>query len=447
MPNKHFLYGLIGLSALHLAITLPLLSAPGVGNYYDEAVYHYPSVLSIRQHWPRLDFISDVISPISPGYHYFLAGLSLLTGADLMKMRLINDFLSMLIPLVLFSWLARDLSLARSFWLVLPVLFCSNFLKASCRVVTDNAALLLTLLTLAGVFLLPSRGWRGSLPGVTAGLAVLCRQLTLWLEAPLLLQSFLHPASVDDEKGHHSKTIPAMAGPGVFLIRLLPLGCIAFLYSKWDGLVPPIWQTPSGNASTAPAAYILTLFVFFSAPFLLALGRLGRPKQLDSISIALVILLGLALALISPNTWNHEYGRWGGRLWDLSRKVPAMGDRSSLFIVLSPLGALTVYFLFRLLVENTSREKALLWLMSFVAWTASFCTSRNIFQRYFEAQILVFLVVATGLIIAPHPAWRPQRWAMFLLGALLVGTDLVEIYVPVFYGANAGHQLYQEYGH
>ncbi|MFI5358096.1 MAG: hypothetical protein ACHQ4G_12250, partial [Opitutales bacterium] len=177
------------LLALFLALVLPLLLSSRTTNYVaDEQAYYLPAVRAIAAHWPRLDLLADSRSATAPGYPYFLATLSQVTGTGLVTLRTINLLvaLALLVTLwQLFPPRQSPLALAA----LLP-LACSNFVvKSAAYVTTDNPALLTTTACLA--LLLFNRRPALALAGasVTGALAVFARQISIWVVAPLAWQS------------------------------------------------------------------------------------------------------------------------------------------------------------------------------------------------------------------------------------------------------------------
>jgi hypothetical protein len=133
-----------------------------------------------------------------------------------------------------------------------------------------------------------------------------------------------------------------------------------------------------------------------------------------------VIVLGLALALIPATTYDQHAGRWAGALWDVSRKLPTIAGRTSpVFVLLTPLGALAIASL----LWGMSRERfasAAVMLTALLAFTAAQAASYQLWQRYNEPFVLMFIALACamqapGLPAAPllrRAAWLPVLLAL-----------------------------------
>ena len=419
---------LAALVVLHLALVLPVISSTGAGNDYDETHYHYPGVLLIRQHWPRLDLVNDCLSPIAPGYHYFLATCSMITGPSLLAMRLVTALLSLFIPVLLFVWLSRYVPVRAAFVYTLPVALSCFFLKASCRVVTDNPSLLLTLLSLMGIFLLPAQGMPGIWVGVTTAFGVMTRQLGVSLVGPSFLQIVLEKYGIGESRGHAWRVFaPALA------FRLLPILVLGYLVYAWHGLVAPQWRTVSFTLSAAPLAYILAVAGFLGTFFVLSLGREVPMQKWRDPWVVTAGIFGLAASLISPTTWSSDHGRWGGWIWALVHHMPALEQRSFVFIAASPWGAALLALMARIMWWKGCRKEALLWSVSVMAWASSYAVGTNIYHHYFEAPLMVFFAVACAIVLSGKLPSRVTLWPIALLLAYDLALSLTEIYGGVFF--------------
>jgi hypothetical protein len=417
---------------IQLAVTLPFVFLPGAGNDVDEIKLHYPAVVQIREHWPHLDLIKDCLSPIAPGYHYFLATCSLVTGPSLTAMRLITALVSLFVPISLFIWLRAYLPPRDAFVYALPLTLCCFFLKASCRVVTDNAALLLTLLSVMGIFLLPSRGWRGAVVGVTTSLAIFARQLTASLAAPALAQVvmerfdlFQEPAA-GQEAAARSRWLDFLPG---LIFRLLPFAVLGYLVHTWHGLVAPQWQKTSMTLSAAPLAYVLAVAGFLGSFFVLSLGPgVVTLRRITDRWVILAAVAGFLVAVISPTNWSASEGRWGGWVWLLVHHLPVPGNRSIIFMVLTPLGAALLCLAARLVWQGGRRKAAVLWVCSVLAWMSSYALGTNIYHHYYEPPLMIFFAVACALVLSRSQGAAFRWWPLLLLLGYDLALDGVEIY-------------------
>ena len=428
--------------ALYSALTLPVIDVPQAGNDFDEATYHYPAVLLIRSHWPSLDLIRDCLSPIAPGYHYFLASCSLVAGESLLEVRLVNLAVSLFVPIALYWGLTNWVAPRQALLTTLPLLVCAGFLKGAVRVVTDDASLLLMLLTILSLFLLPARGRLGSLAGFAATAAVFVRQLNIYLAVPIFLQALLSQFRVvRDLPDCGDRKSPGFAADAIsWGGRLLPLCLMGLLILRWHGLVPPAWRHVSVTLSAAPIDYALSVAGFLGAFFLFTLGKLNLAAWRDP-WVQVAAGAGFAASLVSPSSYAPEIGRWGGWIWLLVKLSPTLAGRSVIFMLLAPVGAAVVCFLGRMVWLSGQRNAALIWTGAVLAWMGTFCVATNIYHHYYEAPLLIFLAIHSGLILRRRSEISLQPIGLFALIAYESLVSFVEVYLRVFLHHDPGAML------
>jgi len=381
---------MVGLAVLFTLLCLPLLLSNRESNYtWDETSYHLPAVRQIREHWPKLDVEKDSLSATAPGYHYFLASISLATGTGRPALRLVNLAVSFgVVVLLCRSWPA-GCGPWPAFFSILP-LAASNFvIKSASYVVTDNAALLFSTGTLLSLFLIPSkRGPRAA--SVLAAAGVFVRQISIWLVAPLAVRLLAEPRPV----------------------RRLPLvlpACLtlAWLFLSWRGVVPPIWRDlthASQGLVPAAGAYLLAVLAILGPFYYLVASRpTWRADAFNRWSIA-GASVGIILAVAGPNTPDHDSGRWGGYLWELAARLPNLGDYSPVFLVLAPMGGVVLTMLARRLWTEVGPNAGAVWLISFLAWMSTTMTNRQVFHRYYEPTLLLLLICWLLLLVRSRPA-------------------------------------------
>lgn len=411
MKSRYSNFGFVAL--VFLLLCLPLLFSTRTGGYADdEDLYHLPAIRQIRDHWPALDLKRDALSAISPGYPYVLATVSLVTGAERLPLRVVTWGLSLaLLGLLwrIFPADARGLAVAA----VLP-LACSNFfVKSASWIVTDNPGLLCATAALAAAFLLPgSRG--GWLGGLAAGAATFLRQVHVWTAVPLALRAIQQIRAPDHPK------------PWVrlFLPPLVPVAVLGLLVANWHGLVPPAWQSAvalQGTLSITPLVYGLAVFFILGVFYQTTLPAENPASDWRARSSLVAGAIGLVLALAGPSTYDVPAGRWGGYLWSAAAQLPVVGQRSILFLVLTPLGAALLAVMVRRLARRAGPGPAWLWLGSLLAWAATTLSNRLVFHRYFEPTILIFLVFWTVLMVRENPARPGLRLSRLYALALAQG--------------------------
>lgn len=370
------------LIALFAVLCVPLMLVEDEGPYTaDETAYYLPAIRQIRSHWPALDVSRDSLSATGPGYHYFLATVSLVTGTGRLPLRAVNFTVSVAVFAVLWrAWPAGTTPLF-ALLALLPLAASNFFVKSASFVVTDNAALLAVTGTLATLFC-SARPGAGIVAGLLSAAAVLVRQSNAWLAAPLAIRLF------QSGRAWH------------WVALAFPFAILGWLAIAWGGLVPPAWQQVHyGSSGLVPAAgvYLLAVLAPLGAVYYLAART---PDWRDDWRSPLVIVgtaAGLGLALAGPTTPDYEAGRWGGYLWNLAARLPAFGGRSGLFLVLTPLGAAMLVALARRLWRETGHG-TWPWLAAFLAWAAAGLANRQVFHRYFEPTILVLLICWLALL-------------------------------------------------
>ncbi len=411
------------LAALAFALLcLPLLMSTGGGYTYDEESYHIPAIRQIRSHWPKLDVDRDSLSATAPGYHYFLATLSLVIGSGRLSLRLANWAVGLVLLWVL--WLRFD---GKSRWLpwaaVLPLMTSNFFVKSASWVVTDNAALLGMTLVLVGALAMDDAIPVWAQGGVAAA-TTFVRQLYVWLAVPVALQFV---------RGAGRSRLWA-------LTFLMPLGVVVFLYLQWGGIVPKIWRDASiqGGGVTngfAAIAYILAVYLLLGVSFYVAGSREGAwTLDLRSRWTAIGAAVGLLAAVASPTDFNYSAGRWGGYLWGVIEAVPAPLHRSLFLFVVSPLGGALLGAMAARLLRTQGQGRALTWIVSYCAWAVTFFPNRQVFQRYYEPATLIFLILWLALEAEGATPLRLGRttWLLAILAVVQLSITFIFAYGRTF---------------
>ena len=405
----------LGVAVLFAALCLPLILTQGGGYSYDEANYHIPAILQIRSHWPRLDIERDSLSATPPGYHYFLATLSLVIGQGRLNLRLVNWGVSLALLGVLwwrFDARRRNLALMG----ILPLLASNFFVKSASWVVTDNAALLGTAVVLLGA-LADTQGPPTWAQGVVAAATTFVRQTCVWLAAPIAFRALRL-------RGWSRLQV---------LASLMPILVLGFLYSRWEGMVPRVWRTAAvqggGTANgLAAIAYILTVFFLLGAAYFCVVSAKGDWRlDLCGKWAAIGSVLGILAAVGGPNDFDRSAGRWGGYLWALIAAIPAAFHRSVFLMVMAPLGGALLGAMCASLSRRAGRARAAIWAGSYGAWAATYLPNRQVFQRYYEPATLIFLILWLALSTDGLPAVRIRRmWP-------LAGVSLVQLAITFLF--------------
>ena len=408
---------------LFALLCAPLLFSPGENAYtYDEVSYHLPAIRQIQQQWPRLDVNADSLSATAPGYHYALATLSMATGSHVLVLRLATWVLSLgLLALLwrLFDQSHRPLAVAA----LLP-LACSNFyVKSASWIVTDNPALLGMAATLAAVLFIQGRHgtWLG---GILAAVTTFIRQMYIWLVLPVLVSAVFRLFKRRD-RGY----------PVIDLASALPACAIlALLIGSWGGLVPPKWITAHHSPDSSPLTFLCYLFaVFFimGVFYQMAFSSDEKFPHFPKIPAIAGALLGLSLVAMSATNYNPQAGRWGGYLWAATQHLPSIGGRSLVFILLTPAGAALLAVMISRLLQRANGIIAFPWIVAFAAWAVSSLPNTQIFHRYYEPAIIIFLILWTLLMLRAGAVARPA-W-LRLLSVIQILVTLATAHYRVYF--------------
>jgi hypothetical protein len=413
---------------LFCAACLPLSLSSRHGNFADdEQSYYLPSVEQIAAHWPSLDLAAASASATSPGYSYFLAGISKLTGSDPRTLRLITIGLSAATLLVLALMFRAPAGMAGCV-AILPLAASNFFIKSASWVVTDNAALFWMCASLYALWRC-SDNPKWALPaGASAAAAIFVRQLHAWLVVPI---GCVAVASAGASKAGLSVSTRVMA----WLALIPPVAVLLWLYHAWGGLVPPRWQgVHDAGLHLASVACALSVFAGLGTFYFLSVElpsgalrrRLGRESAVGGAA-------GLLLGVVARNGMDRAEGRWGGYFWMLVQHTPTLWGRSVLVVAGSILGGMLLGAMARHLRETAGTALAWLWLVSVLSWLAACGLNRLAFQRYFEPPILVFLISWLALVCRGSEGKEcPVR---YLPLAILVAAELVitvaTVHIPI----------------
>lgn len=411
------------LAGFFALLCLPLLLSDRETNYsWDEASYHLPAIRQIHAHWPRLDLAGDSLSATAPGYHYVLAGIGRLTGTSRPAMRLLNFTVSFCaLALLCCAW-PRNTTERTILLAIAPLAFSNFFVKSASYVVTDNAALLTVAAALLAVLIAPSpRGprWAGGLAALSVGI----RQSGIWLLAPLTAAI----AGASDRRQHPLRWL-------LLLPALMVLGC---LFYGWGGPVPPAWRAAHLTATVfvpASGTYLLAVLAILGPAYYYAAARPGEWRE-DFLSrwAGAGALAGLVIALAGPTVPDYDAGRWGGYLWDLAARLPAMADYSVLFLLLAPGGGALLGMLGRRLWVEAGPAITLTWLAAFLGWAGTGFVNRQVFHRYYEPTILVLLICWLLVLLRARPTAAPLRLKpLAALGAVQLLLTLLTAHARTF---------------
>lgn len=124
----------------------------------------------------------------------------------------------------------------------------------------------------------------------------------------------------------------------------------------------------------------------------------------------------MVLAVATNSAYGRDVGHWGGYLWSVAALLPEVAGRSPVFLVLAPLGALALGAIGAEVWSHRPRAAAVLG-AACAGWALAVCFNPLVFHRYYEAPLLVFLLLSAGMLPATPVranAWRDQLplWAV-----------------------------------
>jgi hypothetical protein len=424
----------LGLALLVFPLAcLPLSLSVRSGNFADdEARYYFPSVARISAHWPAIDLVGDSTSATSPGYCYFLAGVSRMTGLNIRVFRFITIGLSTA-ALLLLCMMFRPQRGLTAVWAILPLAASNFFIKSAAWVVTDNVALLLACASLALVLKCPENP-KWALPsGLAAAAAIFARQLHAWLVVPIGW-AVLRVRGPGEAR---ASIFPRMLA---LLALVPPIAVLAWLYRAWGGFVPPIWRTvheagihPASVACALSIYAALGVFYALSAESPAGLLRLARSKE-----AAIGAVAGLLVALISQNAMDRSAGRWGGYFWLLVEHAPSIAGRSVLLVGCSILGGALLGVMVSILRASAGAAPSSIWLVSVLSWLAACSLNPLAFQRYSEPPALMFLIIWLALMNRAQGGTGPISTRCMPLVLLAIVQSVISVfttYLPVLSAA------------
>ncbi len=412
--------------------------AQGTSEAFDQRVSHMVVVRSMAEQWPNVDLV-DYDSATTPGYHLLMAAASSWISDSDVALQFISSFFSLGLLLVVFRCAAREIGPGRGAALVLPLLGSNYFLGGSIWLTTDNAGKFFAVLALSGSAMLVPTTSKVIRWGFYAVLAVMVRQILLWVAAPVALAAVLlsplgkrMPAFLrDGDPIDHCWYKFFIALPGV----IAPFIVVAAFFHLWGGLVPPgyISQHAAGsNPAVIPLALSLTgLFGIF---FLPAFGRLDLKRIAGDWLTWVAVIIAVVLSIVFETAFDREAGRWGGPLWLFVARMPEFAGRTIVFPPLAALGALVLVIAWRRACAVGRGRAATILLVSVFGWLAAQIVNSQAWQRYCEPIVIIELIWLAALAASPHDDDERQSPGLWWIGPVILG--LIQF-------ALSGYALYQ----
>jgi len=369
----------VALSVVFFIVTVPLVFKENINTFdaLDERNYHYPAILNFADTFPNLD-LQNYKSATTPLYHLVMMSVLKLTNLGLNGLRLLSSLFSLACVLVVFRYLASKFANGnKALLLTLLFLLSTYFLGATIRLETDNLALLFVFLTIIVLDTQPLSLTRFLGAAVTATLAVLTRQIHLWLVG---LGGFITLFQWNAPLGRRLVGAAVMLLPALMLLPFLLL---------WRGL-SPVTFNDSHQANFinidnfAYGISVLGALAFAFCPWYWRIYKENRPNPLILAGVAALALIYLLVFPVGAQ------GRLDGSVWKFAELLPNIGGVSILFWVIFPLGMV----LYALTVIDGLRHKDLLLPVAAALWLVANLASAIGYQKYFEPFWLFYIAVS-----------------------------------------------------
>lgn len=438
-PGRISVAGL-ALACLMLVACLPvIISGTTRGRAaYDSLNYHEKAIRQFAQELPT-PRLNDYLSATTPGYHLVLAAVG--RGIDGIGADGVPAYDKDLTPLQPDQRIASERRVLQliglcftlgllylvGHWaesrvgggsikpgtalatvcLGMPLVASPYLYQSAAWLLPDNSAWLGVL----AILLLALRPRLGPGAIVAMGLVlvwlVLARQIHAWAAGLVWAAAWVGASLPDDRIGGPLLALRDMfpAGRmrkvalrvGLAVLCTLPAALVlGSFWRLWDHqLVPPTFVTwHHAGVQAATPAFVLGLVALF-APFFAAWlwpGLIASWRSQRTWLLA-ASALGLLLAAVPATAWDFDHGRFGG-VWGLYRVVGEIGGRSMALMVLAPLGAAVVVVA---LAGVTARQR---WVMlaALFGFAAANCANPQLWQRYHEPFVLIWLLVACALV-------------------------------------------------
>ncbi|HYD00389.1 MAG TPA: hypothetical protein VEB22_04115 [Phycisphaerales bacterium] len=466
-PGRVSVAGLV-LACLLLVACLPvILTGTTRGRAaYDSLNYHEKAVRQFAQELPK-PLLNDYLSATTPGYHLVLAvvGRAAGIGADgrsayetnltpappdrhieaQRRVLLVTGLgFSLALVYLIGHWSERRIGAGghepgpalAAVCLALPLIGSPYLYQSAAWLLPDNSA----WLGVAAILLLALRPRAGVVTLTVMGAVLVClvlsRQVHLWAAGLVWAAAWLSASLPADRVGGpllSSRDLFAAGRAGAVAGRLsvavlctIPaFAVLGWFWSMWNRqLVPPTFTSwHRAGVQGATPAFILGLFAvlapFFGGWLWAGLQRAWRDHRGWVLGAATA---GLLLAVVPASAWDFDNGRFGG-VWQFYRRAGDIAGRSLALMVLAPVGAAAVV---AALAEMSARRR---WVMlgALVGFALANSANPQLWQRYHEPFVLLWLIVASALSAGgagrgeePGPI-RPWKLAGPVVLALIMG--------------------------
>ncbi|MFO0784068.1 MAG: hypothetical protein U0636_10340 [Phycisphaerales bacterium] len=422
-------------AALAVQAGVHILHGTDVGQWgWDQTQYHAKVIQEFASQWPHCDLV-NYQSATSPGWHLLLAAL-LKMGASMQVLRWVNAATGVLLLLVATTTAARWARPRTAACLFMPLALSPYAVGGSAWITTDVPALLCMTVALAATTRAPV--WKPRTAGIWATLAVAVRQPFAWLALPMVwrgMQDAGRSATADAQP--RSLAV-------VFAWAALPILLLGVLVWQWHGLMPPAYRSlHDAGANPAGVVVLLALTACWGGPLAaILLWQAWRAKNHEQPWMdftlrwaAAAAALALLYTLAIHTNYSKEDGRWAGPIWSLVNHAPTLGGtRSSVLLVLAPLGAATLAVLWRCALRRHLGQVAVLFMLSLACVAAANTANSQAWERYADLPLLVLLPWMASLCARTEREGFALSVASLCVAAVQVGIAMVTLWRPGFGG-------------
>lgn len=403
------IWSLIPALAVFLAVALPAIfghMARGRG-YADQVNYHIRVVQQFAEQLPTPD-VSNYVSATTPLYHIIHAVLYRHVTQDLTTLQLIGSIYTIALLGIVWWFVSKAASPLLSAVLILPLASSMYVIDSGIWILPDNLAYAMVALILGLAFASVFNTRVIFICAVTMALLVLTRQAHLWAAGVVWAGAWL--ARESRGLGESSPSLLSHVGPRlrptfVAIAMTLPaFAIVAWFWSHWGGrLTPPAfdeWYRAAGRSRLNPAAmpFLLALAavysVFFAGFLLPALTAMARRRPL---LLGLAVAIGAGLALIAHTNYDLAAGRYGG-IWNISRKLPTIANRSLFMVGMSVAGAVSI----ACWAYALDFRRRWLFLGCIAAYFTAQLANAWVYQKYSEPFFLILFALAASAIAVPE---------------------------------------------